>query len=76
MNTQNAWCAFYVAVLLVLAYLLATIPAPSRPAPRPRPAADTCVDHNGWTAHIEPADAGSWACVMRKGKSTRAFFYN
>jgi len=76
MNRQNAWCLFYVVVLLVLAYLLATIPDPRKAvaAPKPRPAADTCLAPEGWTAAIEPS-GNDWACVMRKGKVTKAFFY-
>lgn len=77
MTLRNLWIALYSSAILATIYLLATIPQPE-PTPvaeRPKPAAETCLPPAGWTANIEPAHPG-WACVMRKGKKTKAFFYN
>lgn len=74
MNLNSIWCAIYVAALIAIPAILLWPPAtPS--TTRPRPAAETCVDHNGWKATIEQSGT-DWACVMRKGNKTRAFFYN
>jgi hypothetical protein len=72
---MNRWCIFYIVVLIAVGWLLATIPAPT-PKLHTKPAEGTCLPPDGWTAAIEGDETNGWACVMRKGKKTKAFFYN
>lgn len=73
--SNAGWIAFYLAVFAwLLSFVMFEQPR-LRSEVKPKPEASTCTAPEGWSAVIEPAEGGGWACVLRSGKKTKAFFY-
>lgn len=65
----------YLLMAVAVVFLSCTDNTPAKTDDKP--AAETCLPIEGWTAEIEKTSKGEWACVMRSkdGRSTKAWFY-